>query len=219
MGEPLKIRIAPSLLAADFSRLDREVEEVRDADFLHLDLMDGVFVPNLSFGPPVVASLRSHTKLEFDAHLMVSRPEILYDDLQRAGVSRISIHVETCPHLHRQLARIRSLGISPGIALNPATPLSAVEESLAWVDFVLLMSVNPGFGGQTFIPESIDKISRLRRLRPGMEIVVDGGVKPANAADLVRAGATTLVAGSAIFSRPDPRVAISEFRDRCSKGD
>ena len=214
----MKTRIAPSLLAADFSRLDREVERVCDADLLHLDLMDGVFVPNLSFGPPVIASLRQHTELEFDAHLMVSRPEILYDNLQRAGVSRISIHVEACVHLQRELSRIRSLGISPGVALNPSTPLCAIEEALAWVDFVLLMSVNPGFGGQSFIPESLDKISRLRRMRPDMDIAVDGGVKPDNAAALVRAGATKLVAGSAIFSQPDPRAAISAFRNCCRQG-
>jgi len=214
----MNIRIAPSLLSADFSCLDREVETVRNADLLHLDIMDGVFVPNLSFGPPVVASLAKHTELELDAHLMTTRPGLLYEDLQRAGVSRVSIHCEACLHLHREFMMIRSLGISPGVALNPATPLSAIEESLAWLDFVLVMSVNPGFGGQSFIPESLDKIARLRQMRPDIDIAVDGGINTENAAALVRAGATTLVAGSSVFSYPDRRAAISALRDCCSKG-
>lgn len=185
---------------------------------LHLDLMDGVFVPNLSFGPPVVASLAGHTDLELDAHLMTTRPGLLYEDLHRAGVSRVSVHCEACLHLHRELMRIRSLGMSPGVALNPATPLSAIEEALSWVDFVLIMSVNPGFGGQKFIPESLDKIRRLRKSAPEMEIAVDGGVNTENAVELVRSGATTLVAGSSVFSYPDRRAAISDLRDSCLKG-
>jgi len=208
----MRFRIAPSLLSADFSRLDREVAAVESADLLHLDVMDGLFVPNLTFGPPVIATLRRHTNLLLDAHLMVRQPEVLYGGLAAAGVGRISVHCEVCTHLHRQLQGIRNLGISPGVALNPATPLSAIEESLAWVDFVLVMSVDPGFGGQKFIRESLDKITRLRAMRQDLDIAVDGGVTGENAGELVQAGATTLVAGSAVFSEKDRAAAISNIR-------
>lgn len=214
----MRIQIAPSLLSADFSCLDREVETVSDADLLHLDLMDGVFVPNLSFGPPVVAGLAAHTELKLDAHLMVTRPGLLYEGLAHAGVARVSVHCEVCTHLHREFMQIRALGMSPGVALNPATSLQALEECLAWVDFVLVMSVNPGFSGQSFIPESLDKIRRLRRMCPDLDIAVDGGVCPGNAGELVDAGTTTLVAGSSVFGCPDRGAAIRELRNRCSKG-
>jgi len=212
----VNIRIAPSLLSADFSRLDRELGSIKDADVVHLDIMDGNFVPNLTFGPPVIAALKDHTALPLDAHLMVRRPEVLYQPLAEAGVSRISVHCEVCDHLHREFQRIRSLGMSPGVALNPGTPLEAISESLAWVDFVLVMSVDPGFGGQVFIPESLDKISRLRTMSGNLEIAVDGGVSSLNARRLAEAGATTLVAGSAVFGSPDRSAAIEYLRTAIS---
>ena len=212
----MTVRIAPSLLAADFSRLAAEVAEVEEAgaDLLHLDVMDGHFVPNLTFGPPVVRALAPHCHRPLDAHLMVSDPDALVPELARAGVARVAVHVETCTHLHRSLAGIREHGMSPGVAINPATSLAALEEALQWVDFVLVMSVNPGFGGQCFIPESLDKIRRLRHMQGAarLDIAVDGGVDPETAGPLVAAGATTLIAGSAIFGEPDRGRALHALR-------
>lgn len=217
----MSIRIAPSLLSADFARLGEEVADVEaaGADLLHLDIMDGRFVPNLTFGPPVVAAVAAGTGLPLDAHLMVESPEPLLEPLCAAGVGRISVHVETCVHLHRTLAVIRELGAAAGVAINPATALSALEDALPFADFVLIMSVDPGFGGQRFLDESLDKIRRLRRMlgdRP-VDVAVDGGVGPATAAGLVAAGATTLIAGSAVFARPDRRAALAELR-RAAEG-
>ena len=199
------VKIAASILAADFARLGQQVAEAEaaGADWIHVDVMDGQFVPNITVGPPVVAALRRITRLPLDAHLMIERPERYLVAFAEAGVDRLTVHVETCPHLHRTVQRIRALGMLPGVTLNPATPLVALEEILPHVDLVLVMSVNPGFGGQEFIPGSLDKIRRLRqmldRLGSQAELEVDGGIDAHTAPAVVAAGATVLVAGTAIF--------------------
>jgi ribulose-phosphate 3-epimerase len=212
----MNIRLAPSLLSADFSRLAEEVAEIEHggADLLHLDIMDGHFVPNLTFGPLLVRALASRTKIALDAHLMVTRPDDLIDDLVSAPVARIAVHIEVCDHLQRTLENIRKGGVEAGIAINPATALSLLEDALPWADFALVMSVNPGFGGQDFIPETLDKIRRLRRMAAGktMDISVDGGVCAENAASLADAGATTLIAGSAVFGAKDSASAVTDLR-------
>ena len=222
MGEPMNIRLAPSLLSADFSRLADEVADVQSAgaDLLHLDIMDAHFVPNLTFGPPVVRSLSPHCSIPLDAHLMVTDPDPLLEGLAAAQVARIAVHVEACGHLQRTLGRIRAADIEAGVAINPATSLSLLEDALPWADFVLVMSVNPGFGGQEFIPESLDKLRRLRQMA-GMrelDIAVDGGVCAKNAAALVAAGATTLIAGSAVFGTADRTRALADLRDSALAG-
>ncbi len=202
------IKIAPSILAADFANLGAAVAaaEAGGADYLHCDVMDGRFVPNLSFGVPVVAAVRRVTQLPLDVHLMIEAPERYLADFVAAGASILTVHVETCPHLHRTVQQIRELGARPGVTLNPATSLDTVWEILPYVDQVLVMSVNPGFGGQSYIPSMTDKIARLRAMvlqcNPRVEIEVDGGVDAATAPEVIRAGAQILVAGTAVFGYP-----------------
>jgi ribulose-phosphate 3-epimerase len=210
--------IAPSLLAANFVRLAEDIAKVEaaGADWLHLDIMDGHFVPNLTFGPPIVAAIRKITKLPLDVHLMVTNPSSLIDDFAAAGADWLTVHGETDPHLHRLVTRIRELGVHPAIALNPASPIHSLDEILSEVDMVLIMSVNPGFGGQKFISSSIDKIWRLKKQINGLNrevlIEVDGGINDVTSPLVRKAGADVLVAGSAVFGSDNLTEAIRQIR-------
>lgn len=210
------IKIAPSLLAADFSQLAEEVKLIKEADMLHLDIMDGHFVPNLTFGPGLIASLRDKTSLSFDTHLMISNPGEYIEAYAEAGSDYITFHLEATVHSHRIIQQIKEQGCKAGISLNPATPLHELEYILPDLDLILLMTVNPGFGGQEYIPQSTEKISRLAQMiKAGgydIEIAVDGGIKPFNAEEVIKAGADIIVAGSAIFGASKPSEAIADFR-------
>ena len=193
--------LSPSILAADFGKLAEQIKitEENGAKYLHLDVMDGVFVPSISFGMPVIKSIRKYSSQVFDVHLMIENPERYLDDFKVAGADIITVHAEATKHLHRTVMAIKELGLKAGVSLNPATPLSAIELVLSEADMVLIMSVNPGFGGQKFIPFTLDKIRKLREMALDIDIEVDGGVNKDNVAELVRAGANVLVAGTAVF--------------------
>jgi ribulose-phosphate 3-epimerase len=212
------IEIAPSILSADFGRLSDEIKSVErgGAGLIHVDVMDGHFVPNITIGPLVVKAARRATDLPLDCHLMISDPDLYIDEFARAGASMISVHVEAVVHLHRTLTAIRDLGCRPGVVLNPATPLGSIEEALPFVDYVLVMSVNPGFGGQSFISTSLDKISRLRSMIVSrglnVHIEVDGGIGLNNVSTVVTNGAEWIVAGSAVFGTGNPEEATRALR-------
>ena len=218
MLSPLPTVVAPSILAADFSRLGAEIAaiEAAGADWLHLDVMDGHFVPNISFGAPVIAKLRAHTTLPFDVHLMIAPVDPFLAEFKAAGADHILVHAEAGPHLHRSLQTISSLGCKPGVVICPATPASAISEVLDLVDIVLVMTVNPGFGGQRFLDSQLGKIATVRRMiaASGREIrlQVDGGIDAATAQRAREAGADTLVAGSSLFGAGDYKTAISALR-------
>lgn len=214
------LQIAPSILSADFSRLGDEVRDAEQsgADLIHIDIMDGHFVPNLTFGPGIVKAIRPATRLPFDVHLMIDNPDSYIADFAAAGAQFITVHAEACPHLHRTLQLIREHGARPGVVLNPATPIEWIRHVLADIDLVLLMTVNPGFGGQRFIPSVLPKISALRSLLDAeglqrVHIEVDGGINEETARLAARAGADILVAGNAVFGQADRSVAIRAIRE------
>ena len=217
------VKIAPSVLSADFGRLGEQVAEAANggADWIHLDVMDGRFVPNLTFGPPVIAALRRFTDLPFDVHVMAQDPDSLVPALVDAGADYVTVHVEAAKHLHRSIALIKGRGARAGVALNPATPVSAAAEVAADLDLLVVMSVNPGFGGQSFIPGSLEKIARAKRrlTKAGSraELQVDGGVSAGNVKSVAEAGASVVVAGSAVYGDPDGVAsAISSIRSAAS---
>jgi ribulose-phosphate 3-epimerase len=213
------IEIAPSILSADFTRLAEEISTVEKAgaSVLHVDVMDGRFVPNITVGLPVVKAIAGVTRLPIDAHLMIVEPGQYADKFAKAGARMVSIHIEADPNAHRTLSSIRAAGALAGIVINPGTSLTALDEVIKFVDYVLVMSVNPGFGGQEFIPESLDKVRRLRKMidERGLKvrIEIDGGINTDNIAEVTGAGAEIIVAGSAIFGAPDPAVALRELRE------
>lgn len=219
----MTVRILPSILSADFSRLGDDVArmEAGGADWLHVDVMDGQFVPNLTFGAKVIEAVRSVTRLPLDVHMMVWQPERYFDDFAAAGASRMLIHAEATPHVHRHLYRIKELGCAAGVAINPATPVEVVLDIAADLDTVLVMTVNPGFGGQQFIAHSIEKIARMRELltrtRSRAVLEVDGGINRETIATCYRAGADTFVAGHAVFAAKDPKAEIGELRRRAAE--
>lgn len=211
-----KILLAPSILSADFVRLESEVQEVETAgaDWLHVDVMDGHFVPNLTIGPLVVSALKPRTRLPLDCHLMVSNPELWIEDFAKAGASVITVHAEATVHLDRLLNSIREKGCKVGVSINPGTPVSAIEEVLDLVDLVLVMSVNPGFGGQKFIESTVKKVERLAQLRGSRNylIEIDGGINASNIGRLAKAGVDVFVAGNAVFSPKDRKKAVADLR-------
>lgn len=218
------IKLAPSLLSANFARLEDEIKNVErgGADWLHIDVMDGRFVPNITIGPPVIRSIRNVSTLPFDVHLMIEDADRYIDDFAAAGADIITVHWEACPHIHRSVSRIKELGKKAGISINPATPADMLKNMLPEVDLVLIMSVNPGFGGQKFIPTALDKIEYISKQKEeggyGFEIEVDGGVTPGNAEMLVRAGATVLVAGSSVYDTPSVELSTRHLKQIMNRG-
>jgi ribulose-phosphate 3-epimerase len=219
-----KIKLAPSILSADFGRLGEQVIEATraGADYIHVDVMDGHFVPNITVGPLVVAAIRPHTHLPLDVHLMIEAPEKYIQQFAQAGANIITVHVEVCPHLHRVVESIKELGVKAGVSLNPSTPLTTVDEVLSALDLVLLMSVNPGFGGQQFIEGTVGKIARLRRrldeLGLAAELEVDGGINAEIAPRVAKAGARVLVAGAAVFNKKESvSQALGKIRENLRK--
>ncbi|MDM5327987.1 ribulose-phosphate 3-epimerase [Neobacillus sp. CF12] len=212
------VKIAPSILSADFARLGEEIAAVEraGADYIHIDVMDGHFVPNITIGPLIVEAIRPVTKLPLDVHLMIENPDQYIENFAKAGADYITVHVEACRHLHRTIHHIKSFGIKAGVVLNPATPVDSIEHILADIDMVLLMSVNPGFGGQSFIPEVLPKIRKVKKMADEkgkeIEIEIDGGVNPETAKLCIEAGANVLVAGSAIYNKEDYEAAILSIR-------
>jgi ribulose-phosphate 3-epimerase len=217
-------RIAPSILSADFVRLKEEIQavEAAGADYLHIDVMDGHFVPNITIGPPVVEAVRKVTRLPLDVHLMIENPDQYIPEFAKAGANILSVHQETCPHLNRTINLIKEYGLIPAVVLNPSTPISTLEDILEEVDMVLIMSVNPGFGGQKFIPGTIKKIRNLKEMITerglNIDIEIDGGVTPKNVGQVCNAGADVVVAGSAIFHTSDYRKTMALFRAEMGQG-
>ncbi|MGM0499277.1 MAG: ribulose-phosphate 3-epimerase [Bacillota bacterium] len=216
----MKTEFAPSLLAADFSQLKNQIQLINDADYLHLDVMDGVYVPNITFGPGLIKAIKKHTKLPFDTHLMITKPERYVKDFVEAGSDILTVHVEATDHIHRVIQMINDHGIKAGVSLNPATPIESLEYLLPELDQVLIMSVNPGFGGQSYIPQMTEKIAKLKKIIEAnnydCKIEVDGGIKTHNLKEIVQAGADIIVAGSAIFGAADPAEALAEMRSIAS---
>ncbi|ACL69754.1 ribulose-phosphate 3-epimerase [Halothermothrix orenii] len=212
------VEFAPSILSADFSNLKEEVARVKEANYLHLDVMDGMFVPNITIGPGIIKSIRKHTDLKFDTHLMIEEPERYIKDFAEAGSDIITVHCEATKHLHRLIYQIKDQGCLAGVALNPATSLTRIEHVLKDLDLVLIMSVNPGFGGQKLIPETLNKIKtikqKIRELNLSIKVEIDGGINNSNVKDVSRTGVDIIVAGSAIFGQPDPGKALSELKER-----
>jgi ribulose-phosphate 3-epimerase len=212
------VKIAPSILSADFSKLGEDIKDVENggADYIHVDVMDGHFVPNITIGPLIVEAIRPVTKLPLDVHLMIENPDQYIEAFAKAGADYLTVHVEACPHLHRTIHYIKSFGVKAGVVLNPATPVEMIQHVIHDVDMVLLMSVNPGFGGQAFIPEVITKIKMLKKMIDekglNVEIEIDGGVNENTAKQCVEAGATVLVAGSAIYNQVDRAKAIAALK-------
>lgn len=215
-------KFSPSILASDFSNLRQEIKKIDKATYLHIDVMDGMFVPNITLGPGIINSIRPYSDLIFDTHLMIEKPERYIQEFSEAGSDIITLHVEATKHLHRAIQQVKNIGCKAGVALNPATPLQEIEYVLPELDLVLIMSVNPGFGGQSLIPQTLDKIRKLNKIirnkNLDIEIEIDGGVNKYNCQEVVAAGTDIIVAGSAIFKQPDPAQTLAGFQELVKEG-